>query len=170
MQLTRTALLIEDDRDIAESASLRLQGAGFQTHIAGSAEVGLLLAERLHPDIIVLDIRLPNMDGLTALRKLKSDPRTRAIPVVALSASVVDERRALEEGARFYLKKPYEAGELLRAIDVAVGDSSAQSASGGPVGRPLSGDSCHDLGKQPAGTPVRAPDSPAEEIAGRRQG
>jgi CheY-like chemotaxis protein len=167
MQPTRLALLIEDDRDIAESAALRLAGAGFQTQIAGSAEDGLALAERLCPHVIILDIRLPKMDGLTALRKLKSDARTQEIPVIALSASVVDQRSALEEGARFYLKKPYEACELLRAVEMAVGDSPDQHPSAGNARRSPLGDTYHDRGKQPAGSPLRAADSADQKIARR---
>lgn len=139
MHVARLALLIEDDRDIAESASLRLERAGFQAQIAGNAEEGLILAERLRPDVIILDIRLPGMDGLTALRKLKAAAATQQIPVVALSASVVDQRSALEEGARFYLKKPYEAGELLQAVEMAVRDSLDPHASGGAACRPSIG-------------------------------
>jgi DNA-binding response OmpR family regulator len=144
MHAQRLALLIEDDRDIAESASLRLQGAGFRAQIAGNAEDGLLLAERLHPDVIILDIRLPKMDGLTALRKLKANGATQGIPVVALSASVVDQHSALEEGARFYLKKPYDARELLSAVETAVNHPAHIVARGEATARPDSGDNHHE--------------------------
>ncbi len=116
----KKVLLIEDDHDIANSASLRLQAAGYETHIVATAEEGLARAIQWNPDVIVLDIRLPGMDGLEALRHLRAQQQTQLIPIVALSASVVDQRSALDGGARFFLKKPYEPTEFVRAIDVAV--------------------------------------------------
>lgn len=116
----RTALVIEDDPDIAMSSCLRLQAAGYQTLIAGSAEEGLAAAVAWRPDVIVLDIRLPNMDGLAALRALAMKEATKNIPVVALSACVGHKLAALEQGARYFLRKPCEASYLVAAVHASV--------------------------------------------------
>ena len=70
------------------------------------------------PDVIVLDVRMPEMDGFEVNARLKRDPRTRDIPVIFLSANVQDtaRRTALAEGAFSYLKKPYDALEVIRTI------------------------------------------------------
>jgi CheY-like chemotaxis protein len=138
----KRALLIEDDPDIAASASLRLQAAGYATLIAGNAEDGLVDAAAELPDVIILDIRLPGMNGLSALKILRVDPRTRNIPVVALSASVVDRRSALDEGARFFLKKPYEGSEFVRAVEMAAGPGSPPTAVGVDPAGANPGDVC----------------------------
>lgn len=68
------------------------------------------------PDAIVMDVRMPRMDGLTALAELKADPDTRDIPVVMLSASLPDQKEALDRGARFFLRKPYGGQALIEAV------------------------------------------------------
>ncbi|MEX2113961.1 MAG: response regulator [Pirellulales bacterium] len=115
------ALIIEDDLDIASASSLRLQAAGLDTLIAASAEEGLAVAAARHPDVIVLDIRLPKMDGLAALRALSMQTGTKDIPVVALSACVGHKLAALEQGARYFLKKPCEASQLIDAVQATIG-------------------------------------------------
>lgn len=116
MDKRRTALVIEDDQDIALSSSLRLNAAGYETAIAGSAEEGLLPAVAWRPDVIVLDIRLPNMDGLAALRALAMQQSTRNIPLVALSACVGHKLAALEQGAGYFLRQPREARHLVATV------------------------------------------------------
>jgi two-component system phosphate regulon response regulator PhoB len=125
----KTVLVVEDDRDIAVSTSLRLQAAGFNTLIAASAEEGLVLALERHPDVIVLDIRLPKMDGLTALRTLSMQDSTKDIPVVALSACVGHKLAALEQGARYFLRKPCDVGHLVDAVQSTVGRHAPSAGS-----------------------------------------
>jgi len=114
-----SVLMIDDDREIVQGASLRLQAAGYHMLTAGNAESGIAAAIESQPDIIVLDVRLPRRDGLSALAELKRRPETKHIPVVMLSASVVDQQAALDAGARFFLRKPYRGDILVQAVATA---------------------------------------------------
>lgn len=109
-------LIVEDEVDIRRGARLRLQAAGYDTIEAGDGQEGLELAVEHQPDAILMDVRMPTMDGLAALQHLGEDERIRNIPVVMLSASLVDQNAALETGARFFLSKPYQGQSLLSAL------------------------------------------------------
>ena len=115
-----TVLMVDDDREIVRGACLRLQAAGYRMLIAGDAEAGIAAAIANHPDAILLDVRLPRRDGLSALSDLKRRPETKHIPVVMLSASVVDQQAALDAGARFFLRKPYRGDMLVQAVRAAL--------------------------------------------------
>ena len=115
-----TVLLIEDDREILNVAALRLRAAGYATMAAADGEEGVQRAVADRPDAIVMDVRMPKKDGMTALAELQEQDETRHIPVVMLSASVVDQQRALEAGARFFLTKPYQGRDLLSAVSAAI--------------------------------------------------
>jgi len=120
MRDVATVLLVEDDREIRNVAALRLQAAGYRTVTAENGAVGVRLAMAEHPDAIVMDVRMPTMDGVTALIALKAQAGTRGIPVVMLSASIVDQQRALEAGARFFLSKPYQGAHFLATLTAAI--------------------------------------------------
>jgi CheY-like chemotaxis protein len=85
---------------------------------AVNAETGIQLAKEQRPDLILMDIQLPGMDGLSATRKLKADPDVTAIPVVALTAYAMlgDEQKALEAGCAGYISKPLDTKEFPRLI------------------------------------------------------
>ena len=114
-------LVVDDDAEIRYGAQLRLQAAGYVVIVACDGEQALDVASRYHLDAILLDVRMPCMDGLTALGKLREHPRTADIPVVMLSASIIDQQAALEAGARVFLKKPYHARDLLTIVSTAIG-------------------------------------------------
>ena len=116
-----TVLIVDDDREIVRGVSLRLEAAGYRMLTAGDAEAGIATAVANLPDIIVLDVRLPRRNGLSALSDLKRRSQTKQIPVVMLSASVVDQQAALDAGARFFLRKPYRGDVLVQAIRSALG-------------------------------------------------
>lgn len=103
-------LVIEDTPLNLELASDLLEAAGYIAIGATSAEAGLDLARTERPDLILMDLSLPRMDGLAATRALKADPATRDIPVVALSARAMPEDReqALAAGCAGYLTKPID--------------------------------------------------------------
>jgi CheY-like chemotaxis protein len=115
-----TVLIVDDDREIVTAATLRLRAAGYRTLTAHDGESGVALAAERQPDVILLDVRMPRMDGLTALAELKQRGDTRDIPVVMLSASIVDQRAALQSGARYFLKKPYCGETLVQAVAAAL--------------------------------------------------
>ncbi|HEX3997928.1 MAG TPA: response regulator [Pirellulales bacterium] len=127
MPEAKHVLLIDDDRDIVTGACMRLRAAGYSVVSVGDGEQGVAAAASLHPDAIVLDVQMPRMNGMTALSRLKAGVETCHIPVVMLSASLSEQTAALDAGARFYLRKPYQAQTLLAALDAAVGSGDTSS-------------------------------------------
>ncbi len=113
-------LIVDDDHCISEGAGVRLRAAGYDTLFAHDGREGLAAANQHHPNAIVLDVRMPVVDGLTALSELKRTAGTKDIPVIMLSASVVDEKAALDAGARFFIRKPFAGRSLVEAVDAAL--------------------------------------------------
>lgn len=103
-------LIIEDNDKNLKLVRDILQFHGFRTAESTDAEAGLRLAHELRPDLVLMDIALPGMDGVTALRELRSQPSTETIPVVALTASAMqaDRERLLGAGFDGYLVKPID--------------------------------------------------------------
>lgn len=114
----QTLLIVEDDIAFANVLSDYATEKGFKPILAHSGDTGLELATSQLPDAIVLDIMLPVMDGWTILKKLKSDPRTRHIPVHVMSAGTIKESEAKQQGAIGFLKKPIEKNQLDEAFDL----------------------------------------------------
>jgi CheY-like chemotaxis protein len=115
-----TVLVVDDDCEIVTAATLRLRAAGYITQTACDGESGVALAAEFLPDVILLDVRMPRKDGLSALKELKKRADTKDIPIVMLSASIVDQQAALDAGARFFLKKPYCGDTLVQAVTSAL--------------------------------------------------
>lgn len=120
----QVVLIIDDDADQADVLAHRLQSQGFQTLTATRGQSGLRLAQNEHPDLIVLDLRMPDIDGFTVCQQLADDSRTCDIPVMILSGMEHPEvvRRARSAGSRFYLRKPYDPNALLILVQNALGD------------------------------------------------
>ena len=113
-----TILIIEDSPDNREITELILAGAGYTVISASDAVRGLYLAARDQPDLILMDLALPRLDGWEATRRLKAYPLTRHIPVVAVTAHVRhgDVIRAEAAGCVAVIAKPFEIDTLLRTI------------------------------------------------------
>jgi len=111
-------LVIEDDREIARGLLLRLKAAGHDGAAAHDGASGLAAATTTIPDVILLDLRLPDRDGLSVLRDLQQHALTRMIPVIVLSANVAEQAKgeAMLSGAHCFIEKPYESRRLLAAI------------------------------------------------------
>jgi len=111
-------LIVEDDRDIVEMVEYNLREEGYATVSALNGEDGVNLAGREQPDIIILDIMLPIMDGFEVCRTLKSDDATARIPIIILSAKSqeTDKVVGLELGADDYVTKPFSPRELIARI------------------------------------------------------
>lgn len=111
-------LVIEDNAENLELTVLMLEKGGYAVLTAGNAEQGIDMALREFPDLILMDIQLPGMDGLAATRELKADPRTCAIPVVALTALAMkgDEARIRSAGCDGYLSKPLHYQRLWATV------------------------------------------------------
>ena len=118
-------LIIDDDHHIANGARVRLSAAGYDTIVAHDGPEGIEAAMQAQPDAVVLDVRMPTMDGLAAMDRLRQDPATNRIPVVMLSASIVDEKAALNAGARFFIRKPFSGDTLIEAINYVTTDGNA---------------------------------------------
>ena len=114
-------LLVEDNEKNRKLARFLLAAKGFRTAEANSAEAGLALVQQEAPDLILMDVSLPGMNGLDALQQLRAQPTTARIPVVAFTAFAMpsDEERFLQAGFDGYLVKPIEArtfGEQVRQL------------------------------------------------------
>ena len=112
-------LLVEDNEMNRDMLSRRLQRKGFTVVAAHDGEQGHLLAHTENPDIILMDISLPVMDGWEVTRLLKADEATRHIPIIALTAHALmtDRAKAFEVGCDDYDTKPVEFGRLSEKID-----------------------------------------------------
>ena len=114
----RKILIIEDDRDIVEMVEYNLREEGYATVSALNGEEGVNLARSERPDLIILDIMLPIVDGFEVCRTLKSDNTTSHIPIIILSAKSqeTDKVVGLELGADDYITKPFSPRELIARI------------------------------------------------------
>jgi len=115
----KTILIIDDEEPIRELLKLTLQSAGFDSILESSnGEDGLALATRYMPDLILLDLMLPGMDGLSVCRRLKSSPDTQMIPIIMLTArsDESDIVIGLEMGANDYITKPFSRKVLTARI------------------------------------------------------
>ena len=115
-------LVVDDDRNLLKLFKYVLEKDGFAVITAMDGESGLELALVERPDLIMLDLKMPKLDGIEVLRKLKADPLTAAIPVVVITASAqkADAERALQEGAVGYLVKPFRIAELRDCVRAAL--------------------------------------------------
>lgn len=117
---SQTVLIIDDDQDIVRASHLRLRAKGYQTEAAFDGAAGLEMVNLCRPDLVLLDVRMPKMDGIRVLQQLKSSGETKRIPVVMVSASIVDQDAALESGAAFFVRKPYSSESFIAAIESAI--------------------------------------------------
>jgi two-component system, cell cycle response regulator DivK len=113
-----TILVVEDNTANMTLAVYLLESVGHAVLSATDAEAGLALARAEHPDLILMDIQLPGMDGLEATAQLKGDETTRAIPVIALTALAMkgDEERIRAAGCDGYIAKPMRYKEFLATV------------------------------------------------------
>jgi two-component system cell cycle response regulator DivK len=105
-------LIVDDNEKNRKLVRDVLRNAGFRTIEAASGGEGIALATEQEPDVILMDLRLPDMDGTDASRRLGEDPRTARIPVVALSSVTLDRDWFLTAGFAGYLEKPFSVREF----------------------------------------------------------
>ena len=111
-------LVVEDEPDIAEVIKQRLSGAGFEVILAEDGYVGLETARREKPDLIILDLMLPKIEGYKVCRMLKFDKDYSHIPIIILTArsQPVEEEIGYSTGANLYLTKPFDGVELVNKV------------------------------------------------------
>ncbi len=112
-------LLVEDNEMNRDMLSRRLERRGYQVVMAEDGEQGIASARAESPDLILMDMSLPVIDGWTATRQIKSDPATGTIPIIALTAHAMsgDREKALEAGCDDYDSKPVDFTRLLEKIE-----------------------------------------------------
>jgi len=111
-------LVIEDEKDIADLVTYNLKNSGFHVLVAQDGQKALEIARREHPDLVLLDLMLPCMDGTEVCKFLKRDETTREIPIIMLTAKAgeIDRIVGLELGAEDYITKPFSPRELVLRV------------------------------------------------------
>jgi two-component system, cell cycle response regulator DivK len=132
-EIVKTVLLVDDDRNTRDVWSQFLVHSGLQVRQAADGEAAMEVLRADPPDLVLMDLSLPVIDGWTLTTLIKGDPRTNRIPVIVISAHVFAEHRerALEAGCDAFLAKPCLPADLLREVrrflhlDSATGDGTA---------------------------------------------
>jgi CheY-like chemotaxis protein len=123
-------LLVEDNEMNRDMLSRRLARKGFEVFLAVDGAAGVEMVTSHTPDLVLMDMSLPVLDGWEATRRLKADPATRHIPVIALTAHAMssDRGKALEAGCDDYDTKPIDLARLLSKIETLLGQSAGGTA------------------------------------------
>ena len=116
--MSRRVLIVDDEPELAKIVQVRLAADGYEVICAENGQDALDKAESKRPELILMDVMMPKMHGLDALRKLKEKPETKQIPVVMLTAKDDEESvfKAKSLGAKDYITKPFNAEALLAAV------------------------------------------------------
>jgi len=122
----KTVLVVEDDASVARLVRDGLERAGFTAIVAADGEAGVEAARRHQPDVIVLDIMLPKLDGWAVASRLRASKPTAGIPILMVSI-IADRPRGLEAGAVDYMTKPFTMSELLARVRRLAGVAEAAS-------------------------------------------
>ncbi|HYJ46490.1 MAG TPA: response regulator [Pyrinomonadaceae bacterium] len=126
-----TVLIIDDYADNRELVRLMLEQAGYTVREAASGEEGIEAARAAQPDVALVDLSMPGMDGWKVLKELRADGRTLHIPCAAVSAFADGARdRALAHGFNAYLTKPFRGQELLETVEQLLTDQKAPDGGG----------------------------------------
>lgn len=112
-------MIVEDNMDTYELVKFILEKNGFETFLAMNGRDGVNAAAKQHPDLIIMDLSMPEMDGWTATRLIKGNLQTSAIPLIALTAHALpgDRKRAFDAGCDEYITKPMDLLDLLETVN-----------------------------------------------------
>ena len=122
--MTRRILVVEDQEDLRGVLRDLLTGSGFEVAEAADGQTAVAKAKSERPDLILMDIQLPGIDGYEAARQIKADPDLQATPIIAVSSLAMkgDEQKARASGCDDYVTKPYSPMQLLRLIRDRLGE------------------------------------------------
>ena len=122
--MSKRILVVDDQEDLRGVLRDLLAGSGYTVIEAADGEVGVAKAKSDRPDLILMDIQMPVIDGYEATRRIKVDPNLKSIPIVAVSSFAMkgDEEKARAAGCDHYVTKPYSPMQLLRLIRGFLGD------------------------------------------------
>ncbi len=123
-------MVVDDNADIVTIIKTILEDKGYALQFAYSGQEAFNLLGDQKPDLIILDILMPTIDGLEVLTRLKGDPDTASIPVILLTSKVEykDVLIGYKTGANYYITKPFTKGQLLKGINLVLGEDQAQLA------------------------------------------
>ena len=123
-------LVVDDDERVREMIEFRLSLFGYEVTQAANGQEGLIAVRQEEPDLILLDVMMPELDGFQVCRRLKQDESTKGIPVVMLTAKAEakDVTRAFESGADDYVVKPYDPAVLQAKVKKNLGLSAGANA------------------------------------------
>lgn len=112
-------LIVEDNMDTYELVHFILEKNGFETFLAVNGRDGVTAAQKQKPDLIIMDMSMPEMDGWTATSLIKRDRKISAIPLIALTAHALpgDRQRAMDAGCDEYITKPMDLGDLVETVE-----------------------------------------------------
>ena len=121
--MSATVLVVDDNDDNVRIMSTILLGRGFEVRIAHDGKGALESIEQKRPDLVLLDVLMPGMDGMRVLDHIKRDPRTASIPVIMVTARAQDEDvlAGYSFGAEYYVAKPFTSRQLLYAVALVLG-------------------------------------------------
>jgi two-component system, cell cycle response regulator DivK len=116
--MSKRILVVEDQEDLRGVLRDLLTGSGYGVLEAGDGEAGVATAKSERPDLILMDIQMPVVDGYEATRRIKADPKLKPIPVVAVSSFAMkgDDEKARSAGCDYYVTKPYSPMQLLKIV------------------------------------------------------
>lgn len=126
-------LLVEDNEMNLDMLSRRLNRRGYEIIVAMDGAQGVRMAQTEHPDLILMDMSLPVMDGWAATRQLKADDATRGIPIIALTAHAIagDREKCLAAGCDEYESKPVKFPQLIAKVEAIIGPGMSVNGGGG---------------------------------------
>ena len=121
-------LVVEDNLDNYELVRTILEFAGYDSFLAVNGRDGVNAARKQKPDLILMDMALPEMDGWDATKLIKDDPETAHIPMVAMTAHTLprERKRALEAGVDAYLSKPFDASQFIQLVESTLENSKGR--------------------------------------------
>ena len=120
----RTIMVVDDNPDIVTIVKTLLEGKGFKVQPASSGQEVFNLLTKKKPTLIILDIMMPQMNGMEVLLRLRRNPDTRSVPVILMTGKVNDEDvyRGYNFGADYYVKKPFDTFNLMAGINLLLGE------------------------------------------------
>jgi DNA-binding response OmpR family regulator len=127
----KTVMIVDDSRTIAWILRETLESLGYRVRCAYSGEDALDLMDTQRPDLVILDVMLPHMDGLEVLSRIKASPETNSIPVIMLTANgnSEDVLMGYRLGADYYIIKPFKQSELIHGIQLVLGREKQPTAA-----------------------------------------
>jgi len=122
-------MVVDDNPDLVDILRITLESKGFNVRCAYSGKELFTGLDELKPDLIFLDVMMPQMDGLEVLTRLRENSDTASIPVILLSAKVLDEdvQIGYKKGAKYYITKPFTPTQVLEGVNLVLGGDQGQS-------------------------------------------